>query len=130
MLPPIPEGRRGTARRDPVRPCVLHGIFRISVDGGPPTRVTEFDVSRAENSHRFPSFLPDGHHFIYTVRSERAENWGISIASLDNPKGTVLTVGTDWRAEVVPPDTCCSCAARASWPRRWTSARIGSLASQ
>jgi hypothetical protein len=78
-------------------------IYRISAAGGPATPVTGFDASRAENSHRFPSFLPDGRHFIYAVRSERPEHWGISIASLDNPEGTVLVTGTDWSAQVAPP---------------------------
>jgi Tol biopolymer transport system component len=84
-------------------PHSLDVIYQISTDGGPATPATELDVSRAENSHRFPSFLPDGRHFIYAVRSERPENWGISIASLNSPKGKVLMTGTDWSAQVVRP---------------------------
>ena len=96
----------GTWNREGVilfTPATVNVIYRVSTNGGPATPVTQLDASREETSHRFPSFLPDGKHFIYTVRSARSQNWGISIASLDNPKGTVVTTGTDWSAQVVPP---------------------------
>ncbi len=92
--------RQGTILFAPTATAV---IYRVSATGGAVTPVTKFDTSRAESSHRFPSFLPDGRYFIYTIRSERAENWGISIASLDSLEGRVLTTGTDWSAQVVPP---------------------------
>jgi len=44
-------------------------IQRVSATGGPVTAVTTFDASREESSHRFPLFLPDGDHFLYTARS-------------------------------------------------------------
>ena len=43
----------------------LDGIFRVSADGGKPTRVTSLDKSRQELNHFWPSFLPDGKHFLY-----------------------------------------------------------------
>src|SRR5262249_47515221 len=40
------------------------GIFRVSENGGPVSRVTTFDTSRQDESHRWPWFLPDGRHFL------------------------------------------------------------------
>jgi Tol biopolymer transport system component len=69
-------------------------IYRIPSTGGSITPVTTLDKTRSENSHRFPVFLPDGRHFLYVVRSEQAENWGLQIASLDSPEVTRLTNGS------------------------------------
>ncbi len=84
-------------------PNAMSGIFRIAAKEGTASQVTKFDASRAENSHRFPSFLPDGKHFLYTTRSERQEHWGVSIASLDSPVGTPLIDRTEWSAQFAPP---------------------------
>src|SRR5262249_2475052 len=35
-----------------------------------------------EISHRWPWFLPDGHHFLYTVRNSDPEKTGIYLADL------------------------------------------------
>ncbi len=44
------------------------GLLQIPAAGGMPAPVTVLDRS-AENSHRFPSFLPDGRHFFFTAAS-------------------------------------------------------------
>ena len=46
------------------------GIFRIPAtsSAGTATPVTSLDRT-SENSHRFPWFLPDGRHFLYTARN-------------------------------------------------------------
>src|SRR6185369_402054 len=59
------------------------GIFRVSASGGPVEPVTKFDSSRREGSHRWPRFLPDGRHFLYTIRSATPEWRGIYVGSLD-----------------------------------------------
>jgi Tol biopolymer transport system component len=40
-------------------------ISRISDTGGTPAAVTVLDAGRHETTHRYPSFLPDGRHFLY-----------------------------------------------------------------
>ena len=55
------------------------GILRVSSSGGMVTPVTELDASRQEGSHRFPQFLPDGRHFLFTVRSSLADQDGVYI---------------------------------------------------
>jgi serine/threonine protein kinase/Tol biopolymer transport system component len=44
-------------------------IHRVSAAGGRSDTVTALNMGASENSHRFPSFLPDGNHFLYFVRT-------------------------------------------------------------
>ena len=44
------------------------GIVRVPEIGGDPVPVTKPDVNRNETIHRFPSFLPDGHHFLFLIQ--------------------------------------------------------------
>jgi serine/threonine protein kinase/Tol biopolymer transport system component len=60
------------------------GLRRVSASGGRPEFVTQLDRSREETSHRYPQFLPDGRHFLYLVRSARAEHRGSFVGSLDS----------------------------------------------
>ncbi len=57
-------------------------IYRVLAAGGVPAAVTSLDVSRQETAHRFPSFLPDGDHFLYVVQSGNDANNGIWVGSL------------------------------------------------
>jgi eukaryotic-like serine/threonine-protein kinase len=60
------------------------GLYRVPSTGGEAIPVTVLDASRHENFHAWPQFLPDGRHFIYMVQSERPENTGIYVSSLDS----------------------------------------------
>ncbi|PYQ47828.1 MAG: hypothetical protein DMF59_17820 [Acidobacteria bacterium] len=42
------------------------GLYRVPASGGTPVEVTKIDPAR-ETSHRWPSFLPDGKHFLYVA---------------------------------------------------------------
>jgi Tol biopolymer transport system component len=59
-------------------------LMRVSAAGGTPQPLTALDASRHENSHRWPSFLPDGRHFLFTARSNEKENTAIYVGSLDS----------------------------------------------
>ena len=48
-------------------------IMRIVATGGEATPVTELDTKLADASHRFPQWLPDGKHFLYTLWSNNAD---------------------------------------------------------
>jgi eukaryotic-like serine/threonine-protein kinase len=63
-----------------------HGtaLYRVPASGGDAKPVTQLDVSRREETHLWPSFLPDGHHFLYTVRSSQPANAGVYVGSLDS----------------------------------------------
>jgi Tol biopolymer transport system component len=56
----------------------------VKESGGAPRELTHLDENRAENSHRFPIFLPDGHHFLFVARSSRRENNALYVGSLDS----------------------------------------------
>jgi eukaryotic-like serine/threonine-protein kinase len=47
-------------------------IQRIPASGGTPQRVTTLDFGRNEGSHRWPSFLPDGNHFLFMAADQGA----------------------------------------------------------
>ncbi len=54
------------------------GIMQVAAAGGVATRLTT--AARLDQVHVFPSFLPDGRHFIYLRESEKP---GVSLGSLD-----------------------------------------------
>jgi predicted Ser/Thr protein kinase len=57
-------------------------LWKISQAGGAATAVTEVDVSGGERYHTWPTFLPDGSHFLY-FRSGPPEVQGLYVGSLD-----------------------------------------------
>jgi serine/threonine protein kinase len=68
-------------------PNIQNRLYRIPADGGVPEPVTQLDSSRKEGSHRWPTFLPDGQHFLYLARTvsetEQAEGDAVFVGSLD-----------------------------------------------
>jgi serine/threonine protein kinase len=68
------SGRGGAWSKDGVivfTPSSNAPLFSVSAAGGTPEAASKLDISKAENSHRWPSFLPDGKHFLYWSRSSR-----------------------------------------------------------
>jgi Tol biopolymer transport system component len=59
------------------------GMFRISATGGEATQMTIPDKLRQDTTHGFPTFLPDGRHFLYSLYSGRKEMRGVYLGSLD-----------------------------------------------
>ena len=77
------------------------GLMRIRDTGGPPVEVTKLQAG--ENSHRWPQFLPDGHHFLFRVALGRQDTRGTYAGSLAG--GTAIRVVPDDTAAVfAPPD--------------------------
>jgi serine/threonine protein kinase len=60
-----------------------NGIVQVAAEGGSPTPVTRPNPERKEQLHYFPSFLPDGRHFLYFCKSSIPEYKGVYIGSLD-----------------------------------------------
>jgi Tol biopolymer transport system component len=71
VLCDAPAGRGGSWSRDNVIVFAPGGaspaLQRLSSAGGVPTVVTTLDPTTGETHHRWPHFLPDGHHFLYTA---------------------------------------------------------------
>jgi hypothetical protein len=61
-------------------------LYAVPIAGGTAAPLTELDTAHGETSHRYPSFLPDGNHFLFLVRSSQAEHSGLYMASLDDPR--------------------------------------------
>jgi eukaryotic-like serine/threonine-protein kinase len=81
------------------------GVMKVSADGGSPIPVTSVDSSRGEVGHMFPSFLPDGRHFIYLRVSLNPSIWGIYVGSVDAVPGeqdSQRLLATNYDAEYVP----------------------------
>jgi Tol biopolymer transport system component len=78
-------------------------LHRVAAGGGAPEPLTRLNSGRRENSHRWPQFLPDGRHFIFTARSELPQNTAIYVASLDNPHSATRLVTTQSAGVFVAP---------------------------
>jgi eukaryotic-like serine/threonine-protein kinase len=70
------------------------GLFRVPASGGEATPATTLDEAAGEISHRLPFFLPDGRHFIYTVRNvDQAGKSAVYVGDLDSKQRTLLLRG-------------------------------------
>jgi Tol biopolymer transport system component len=97
-------GRGGAWSADGVilfSPTASSGLLRMPAKGGMPAAVTE--PKSGENSHRWPQFLPDGHHFLFRMAVGRLQTRGTYVGSLEG--GTPTRVLEDDAAAVfAPPD--------------------------
>ncbi len=89
------DGNAGTWSRDDVIIFAeSYGpLYRVSASGGVPSAATRLGESPREVNHRFPTFLPDGRHFLYlAMRGPGAERLGagVYVASLDNQERKLL----------------------------------------
>jgi Tol biopolymer transport system component len=78
-------------------------LHRVTAAGGTPQPLTTLNRERRENSHRWPQFLPDGHHFIFTARSDVPQETGIYVGSLDHPSSPIRLVTAQSAAVFVSP---------------------------
>jgi serine/threonine protein kinase len=62
-----------------------NGLWKVPASGGKAAPLTALDTSRGEKFHQLPSFLPDGHHFLYLIMSADLNVNGIYVASIDDP---------------------------------------------
>ena len=60
-------------------------LLRVSDQGGPTQPVTTVDFKLDDVSHRWPSFLPDGRHFLYFGLSVNDDRRGVYLGRLDEP---------------------------------------------
>jgi Tol biopolymer transport system component len=84
-------GAWGTGGYIVFAPAPRGGLFKVAAAGGTPEQVTRLDTARAEVAHHFPSFLPDGNHFVYLAVSTRPRDTSIRVGSLDGKTDKILT---------------------------------------
>jgi serine/threonine protein kinase/Tol biopolymer transport system component len=58
-------------------------ILRVAAEGGQPAPVTTLDRSRGEAAHRYPAFLPDGRHFLFSIVSSDPAIAGVYVGTPD-----------------------------------------------
>ncbi|HEX6791226.1 MAG TPA: protein kinase [Candidatus Krumholzibacteria bacterium] len=74
-------------------PDAVSPLYRVADNGGTPTVATALDSTRGETSHRFPTFLPDGRHFVFGAQSSSDDRENtIRIGSLEGPEVRILPV--------------------------------------
>jgi Tol biopolymer transport system component len=62
-------------------------LLRVAAAGGQAQPVTSLDPATVETHHLYPSFLPDGQHFVFYVAGKQR---GLHIGSVDGPARTFL----------------------------------------
>jgi eukaryotic-like serine/threonine-protein kinase len=72
------------------------GILRVPASGGTPEQVTTPDTNRREGTHRWPSFLPDGNHFVFMAAFQGpvSDQNVFYLASLDGKPARILGHGS------------------------------------
>ena len=77
-------------------PALYGGLYRVPATGGEAMPQTQLEPG--QRSHRFPSFLPDGRHFLFFTT-----NAGAYVGSLDGPAPKRLMLNSDSAAIYAPP---------------------------
>jgi len=78
-------------------------LYRVPDRGGSPTAITTLDATRQEIGHLWPSFLPDGHHFLYRAVGATLEQSGTYIGSLDSDERVRVLDGASSAAVYAAP---------------------------
>ncbi|HET6372276.1 MAG TPA: protein kinase [Candidatus Polarisedimenticolia bacterium] len=96
-----PDGRGGAWSREGVivyAPDAVGPLLKVAAAGGPLTPVTNAGEAPTNTTDRYPSFLPDGRHFLFLRRAEgpKAKDEGTSIlaGSLDSMDAKLVVRGT------------------------------------
>jgi serine/threonine protein kinase len=104
-----PTGRGGTWNKDGVIIFTPSGhlgvgLYRISASGGTPAQITVPDKSQTEDSHRWPQFLPDGIHYLYSAihLSGRRDLSSVFVGSLNSNEKRLVTKASANVAYVEP----------------------------
>ncbi len=87
-----PNGRTGTWNQNDViifTPDARGPLYQVSAAGGQAKQLTTLDSTNSDLTHRWPSFLPDGDHYLYYARTGAgagSEKDAIRIGSLSTGK--------------------------------------------
>ncbi len=69
---PAAQGRGGSWNKNGdivFAPGAIGGIYLVSSNGGTPKEIVKSDTTNHDQSLRFPFFLPDGKHFLYSIEN-------------------------------------------------------------
>ena len=91
----VKAGRGGSWGRDGtivLAPDIFTPIHKVSENGGTPVPVTA-SAEKGQFTHRWPFFLPDGRHFLYTSvtrSSDGTDRSAVMAGSVDGAKGKLV----------------------------------------
>jgi len=88
------DGRGGTWGKDGTilfAPIAAGPIARVSDTGGDPLIVARPDSTKGETSLRFPSFLPDGKHYLFLSLPPKRGQFSVFVSELGSSSRTLLT---------------------------------------
>ena len=91
IICPAGAGRGGDwSRGGVILFCAGDGaaLSRVNAAGGKPEVVTELDTALGETNHDYPSFLPDGQHYLFHLFGK--DNHGIYVGSLNSKERKLL----------------------------------------
>src|SRR6266571_9249084 len=90
VLAEAPSARGGAWNPENIivyTPDYRESLWKVSANGGTAERLTTLDASK-HSTHRWPSFLPDGKHFLFLATNhagfDEAQK-GIYLGSIDSP---------------------------------------------
>jgi eukaryotic-like serine/threonine-protein kinase len=104
VLADAPRGSGGAWSPDGTilfSPAANTPLWRVAASGGEAVPLTKLDPPR-QTSHRFPTFLQDGRHFLFYATGSADES-GIYLASLDGTEAKRVSPA-DTAAAYIPPD--------------------------
>ncbi|MGC1450961.1 MAG: protein kinase [Candidatus Sulfotelmatobacter sp.] len=76
------------------------GLYRISTSGGEVRPATT--LGEDQSGHRFPTFLPDGKHFVYHARGTALAHTGLYLGTLGGKQDTRLADGESFAGYADP----------------------------
>jgi serine/threonine protein kinase len=90
-----PNGRGGAWNKDGIilfAPSESGILFKVAASGDTPIQATTLDRTRGEIIQRWPHFLPDGNHFIFSAHSISSTGMSdtLKLGILERPTSTAL----------------------------------------
>ncbi len=83
-------------------PSPADALFQVAATGGSVRPVTQIDTTRGDTSHRFPTFLPDGRHFLAFVQGA-SEGGNVLFGSIDSKESRIVMTA-DGGVTFAPPN--------------------------
>ena len=86
-------------------PSPLAPLYAIPASGGTPRRLTTLDPKLKESSHRWPWILPDGRHFLFSIRRPGVDlqsGAALYVGSIDSEEKKLLLKTSSNAAYVEP----------------------------
>ncbi|HTO87765.1 MAG TPA: protein kinase [Thermoanaerobaculia bacterium] len=99
--PGYPSGSWGSQHAILFSALTSDAVEVVAEGGGSPRPAVRLDPARQEVGVSYPSFLPDGRHFLYVARSAAEKQAGVRMASLDGGESVPLLSNSS-RAEYAP----------------------------